>query len=120
MDWRKPSDGLSEYLESALAVFNCQRKKLFGCPAYFVNGNMFAGVQADNLFVRLSEQDRKKAFSTSDEVSVFEPVAGRQMREYVVLPESMCRDEELLTMWLRRSHEYASSLPPKQDKREKV
>ena len=38
--------------------YTCEKKKMFGSPVYFINRNMFAGVQADNLFIRLSEPDR--------------------------------------------------------------
>jgi TfoX/Sxy family transcriptional regulator of competence genes len=117
MDWQRPSAGLTSYLDNAMDAFNCQKTRMFGCPAYFANGNLFAGVQADNLFVRLSEEDRRRALATSDEVTIFEPVAGRQMKEYLVLPESMCQNEEQLTTWLRRAYQYACSLPPKKDKR---
>lgn len=117
MDWKRPSDELGAYLERSLAGFNCQAKRMFGCPAYFVNGNMFTGVHGDSLFVRLGEPERSEALSASDEVSVFAPVPGRQMKEYVVLPDSVCRDDGLLRTWLRRSYAYASSLPAKQDKK---
>ena len=114
MTWRKPSAALSALLEEALSPFKCQERKMFGCPAYFVNNNMFAGVHQDNLFIRLSEEDREEVSSTYDEVVQFEPVEGRRMREYVVLPDSLCSDPDTFQKWLNRSYQYVSSLPPKE------
>ncbi len=31
---------------------------MFGCPAYFANGNMFAGVHQSSLMLRLPEDER--------------------------------------------------------------
>ncbi len=38
------------------------------------------------------------------------------MKEYMLLPEDVYNDPEALQQWLRRAHEYALSLPPKQRK----
>ena len=62
---------------------------MFGCPVFFVNSNMFSGVFEDDIFIRLSEKDRKELFSKYDEAAPFEPMKGRKMKEYVVLPESI-------------------------------
>jgi len=45
MIWKKPSEELSQFLEEKIASFNVKKKKkMFGCPVYFVNDNMLAGV----------------------------------------------------------------------------
>jgi TfoX/Sxy family transcriptional regulator of competence genes len=89
MPWKKASIELSEYLEAALSSFKCKKKLMFGSPAYFVNSNMFTGVFQDDIFIRLSEQDRSEITASNDEVVPFEPMEGRIMKEYVVLPESL-------------------------------
>ncbi|MCK7500271.1 MAG: TfoX/Sxy family protein [Comamonadaceae bacterium] len=35
-----------------------EKKKMFGCPAFFAQGNMFAGVYRSSIFLRLGEEDR--------------------------------------------------------------
>ena len=40
---------------------------------------------------------------------------GRPMKEYVALPATVYDGEEF-DKWLRKSYEYASSLPPKAEK----
>ena len=87
-------------------------RKMFGQPCAFVNGNMFFGVLGKDLFVRLSETDRAKA-SKIPGFDAFEPVPGRPMREYFVLPRSILEDRTQLRQWVARSVSYASSLPPK-------
>ena len=119
MAWKKVSPELSQMLAEALAAFPAQKKTMFGCPAYFVHGNMFAGVHQDHLMIRLSEADQSELMRHNDEVGRFEPMPGRPMREYLVLPVSLLEDTPEFSRWLRRSFEYASSLPPKQPKGEK-
>jgi TfoX/Sxy family transcriptional regulator of competence genes len=86
---------------------------MFGYPVYFVNNNMFTGTHQHNVFIRLSERNRKEILSDNDEVSPFEPVKGRVMKEYVVLPDSILKDSQKLKKWLNRSYDYVSSLPEK-------
>jgi TfoX/Sxy family transcriptional regulator of competence genes len=117
MKWKKVSAELSELLESAVDEFNCQKRMMFGCPAYFVNNNMFTGVFQDYIFLRFSESDRQKIQSEYDEAEPFEPMKGRVMKEYMVLPESLYSDQEMFNDWLKRSFEYVSKLPPKEKKK---
>jgi TfoX/Sxy family transcriptional regulator of competence genes len=88
------------------------RKQMFGCPVAFENGQMFAGLFGRGMFVRLGEKDRQ-ALLASEGAHLFEPMMGRPMKEYVVLPPALLEDEQSVTAWLRRGLEYARSLPPK-------
>jgi TfoX/Sxy family transcriptional regulator of competence genes len=120
MEWKKVSAELCDIIDAALSSYDCSKRMMFGCPAYFINNNMFAGVQADNIFIRLSEQDRNEIFLSCDEVSIFEPAEGRQMKEYVVLPEPVYSDREVLEKWLARSYIFTKSLIPKEPKKKKA
>lgn len=111
MAWRKPSTELSALLGQVLAPYRCQQQKMFGCPVYTVNGNLFAGVHQEVVFVRLSRGDREALLSSSDEVQPFEPMPGRPMKEYLALPDSVCGDGAALTEWLELAYRYAESLP---------
>ena len=113
MKWKKANPELSEHLESALAEFDCQRRKMFGHPTFFIRGNMFAGIFGDDVFIRLSEADREAVFKSFDEAAPFEPLEGRVMRQYVVLPQAIYDDSALFHLWLGRAFEYASGLAPK-------
>jgi len=59
-------------------------RPMFGNLAAFVNGNMFAGLFGEDLFVRLSEDD--SAGVRKQGGRDFEPMPGRAMRGYVTVP----------------------------------
>jgi TfoX/Sxy family transcriptional regulator of competence genes len=88
------------------------RKLMFGFPAAFAHGNMFFGVFGDVLFLRLSEADRKLAVQTH-RMAAFEPMKGRPMREYVALPPAVLDRPDEASVWIRRSFDWVSTLPPK-------
>ncbi len=73
------------------------------------------GLHQEHLFLRLSEEDRK-AFLKLDQGSQFEPMPGRIMREYVVVPSWMTKNVEELEKWISKSLTYVLSLPPKPKK----
>jgi hypothetical protein len=54
--------------------------------------------------------------SENDEVMPFEPMKGRVMKEYVVLPDSLYNDTEKFHELLRSSYDHVSSLPVKKKK----
>jgi len=113
MKWEKAPEELVSFLSETMKDIDCQYKKMFGYPAYFINSNMFIGAHQRNLFIRLSEEDRKKIMSQYNEVSPFVPMVGHVMHEYVVIPETLYRDTERFAGILNMSIEYVSSLPPK-------
>jgi TfoX/Sxy family transcriptional regulator of competence genes len=82
------------------------------------NGNMFAGLYQDSLILRLPEEERAR-FLKLKGAQRFEPMPGRPMREYIVVPEGMLKSPKQLNTWLGRSFEYARSLPPKAKKKNK-
>jgi hypothetical protein len=46
----------------------------------------------------------------------FEPMPGRVMSGYAVLPEAMLGEPDAVRAWLERAHDYAATLPAKQPK----
>jgi TfoX/Sxy family transcriptional regulator of competence genes len=109
--------------EAAMAAFeellpvrpDVRRRPVFGQPAAFVGGNMFLGVFGEHLFVRLSEADRAVAEKELG-AKPFEPMPGRPMREYVVLPPSVLSDRKKASGWVDRALRYAGTLPAKKPK----
>jgi TfoX/Sxy family transcriptional regulator of competence genes len=86
------------------------RRKMFGWPAAFVGGNMFASLHLDRFVLRLGPG--------SDELLAaggrpFEPMEGRPMRGYVVVPTTLLDDEAALAAWVGRALSFGRSLPPK-------
>lgn len=91
-------------------------KKMFGFPCCFANGNMFAGLHGNSLIVRLGPEKRAELLKT-DGSQIFEPMAGRPMKEYVQVGEGLLKDENTLRQWLREGLSFAMSLPPKESKK---
>ena len=119
MPWKKVPKANEELLEKALAkVPGAVERRMFGCPAYFINGYMFAGAHQDDIILRLSESDQDEMLS-KEGAAPFMPMPGRIMREYVVVPPSIYQSESEFLKWLNKSRDYAMSLPPKVKKPKK-
>ena len=116
MEWKKVPKQNEETLDRLLeGVEGAERRKMFGCPVYFLNGQMLAGAHQDAIFLRLSEPDQDEILKHPD-VMNFTPMPGRMMREYVVIPPSIYRSEGEFNKWLERARAYVASLPPKKKK----
>jgi TfoX/Sxy family transcriptional regulator of competence genes len=89
-------------------------KPMFGNLSAFVNGNMFMGLFGPDLFVRLPDHDRSTV--EKDGGRPFEPMPGRPMTGYVILPDAWRKDAKKLGKWVGRSLDWASALPAKQPK----
>jgi TfoX/Sxy family transcriptional regulator of competence genes len=114
--WTKAPQSLKALFEACAPVGpGVQPRKMFGYPAVFVNGNMFAGVFQDGIFARLSPADRS-ALEAEHGPSPFEPMPGRPMKDYVLLPEAVLEDEAATQALLAKALAHASGLPPKEKK----
>ncbi len=114
MTWKKPPENLVRFFEEKAAPIDCERRKMFGYPCAFINGNMFFGTYMDGLFLRLGLKEVDEVRARHKDVRSFEPRPGRPLREYVVLPERIHLDDSLFDPLLGASVRYARSLPPKE------
>jgi len=89
-------------------------RPMFGNQAAFVNGNMFAGLFGDRLFVRVSDADRATLMREGG--SDFEPMPGRAMKGYTVLPEGWIADTEGSARWVEAAFRFTAALPVKEKK----
>lgn len=85
-------------------------RPMFGSIAAFAAGQMFMGLFADELFVRLAEPDRQAVVAAGG--GPLEPMPGRPMREYVTIPDWRSNGATV-RRWAAASLDYALSLPPK-------
>ena len=90
-------------------------RPMFGNISAFVNGNMFFGVFGNEIFVRLSEDDRTALLKTKGS-SLLEPMKGRPMKEYVIIPRTWWKEPETVRSWISKSLARSSKLPPKKKK----
>lgn len=112
MAWTKSPRGLVELFDVSLPdAPSVERRKMFGYPCGFVNGNMFAGLFQDDAFARLPPA--LAADLVHQGARPFEPIEGRPMRAYWVLPDHVVEDEAGLAEVLRAAWAFTSALPPK-------
>ena len=113
MKWKPAPAELVRRFDEAIRGFpQAEPRKMFGYPAAFVNGNMMAGLFQDSMMVRLSAEDLV-AFREMTGAELFEPMPGRVMREYAVVPQSVVKSEAKLRRVLADALRYSRSLPAK-------
>jgi TfoX/Sxy family transcriptional regulator of competence genes len=111
--WKKTSPELVATFDKAVPVApSVTRRPMFGYASAFVNGNMFAGTFRESIVVRLAETDRA-ALLKLEGAAPFEPMVGRPMKEYVVIPPSIVAKPKELGAWIERGHRYGKTLPAK-------
>jgi TfoX/Sxy family transcriptional regulator of competence genes len=87
------------------------RRKVFGFPAAFVNGNLCCGTFNEQLMLRLPEDDRAELEALGG--TSFERRPGRSMKGYVAVGPQVFLDEAALHDWLERTATFTRTLPPK-------
>jgi len=108
----KPGGGAIGFFNSVLPDDpKVKVRPMFGNNAAFVNGNLFMGLFGDDLFLRLSDEDRKEVEALGG--TAFEPMAGRPMKGYVVVPRGWREDSKTVRTWAARSLRWVGKLPPK-------
>jgi len=116
MKMPKPSEdartAFAELVPSGPAI---TMKPMFGNLAGFVNGNMFAGLFGEDLFVRLP--DDECAAVRKDGGRDFEPMAGRAMKGYVLVPADWRAQPQAVAPLVERALEVTSRMPAKEQKK---
>ena len=74
-------------------------RPMFGNISAFVNGNMFFGMFGNDLFLRLSDEDRIELLKNKG-ASALEPMKGRPMEDYVVVPKPWRDRPETVRSWI--------------------
>lgn len=111
----KPSPELAGRFQAALGragAPDITMKPMFGLPCAWIAGNMLTGLFGEDWWMRLSEPDRD-TFLTLPGAQPFQPMPGRNMGRYVVLPADIAAADAALDPWLARAIEFTRSMPPK-------
>ena len=90
-------------------------RPMFGNISAFVNGNMFFGIFGTDLFLRLSIEDQKELLKNKG-ASMLEPMKGKLMKDYVVVPGTWRDRPETLSSWISKALQWSGKLPPKKPK----
>ena len=89
------------------------RSKMFGMPSVKVNGKAFAGLSQDKMVFKLAEAERLAALKLAG-ARLFEPMAGRAMKEWVEVPVGQVA-EDTLQQLAEASLNYVSKLTEKSE-----
>lgn len=116
MPFPTPSDADKAWFEALLPEApDVVMRPMFGNYAGFANGNMFLCLFGDEVAVRLRDTDRTELLSLTGS-RPFEPMPGRPMKEYIVLPAHWRTSPALAEAWVDRSLTYAMAMPTRRPK----
>jgi TfoX/Sxy family transcriptional regulator of competence genes len=119
MEWRKAPVELKVFLDSAVVGVKCEKRIMFGCPAYFVKKNMFIGIFQESVFVRLSPEQMNELSLLDKSMKPFEPMPGRKMKEYFVVPKNILVDKKVFKGIIEKAAEYTGKLRRKEKRKSK-
>jgi len=112
MTFRKaPPELVDRFAEVMGEVPDAELRKMFGYPAAFANGYMFTGLHEDRWVIRLPDDDGAELAAMG--ATPFEPMPGRPMRGFLIVPPSLVAQSDALIPWLERARAHVLSLPPK-------
>jgi TfoX/Sxy family transcriptional regulator of competence genes len=115
--WIKAPEALKVHMETLMQGVECEKKPMFGYPAYFINKNMFAGLFGDKVFLRLSADQVVLVSKSFPGLSHLEPMPGRPMKDYYEIPEKLHADDKRMARLIQEAADYCRSLAVKATKK---
>lgn len=113
MSFPRPDAESKEFFHLVMPVdTRIQIKPMFGNLGSFINGNMFAGLFGQQVFVRLPEKERLRMIEVEGS-SEFSPMKGKPMKEYVTIPEKWRVEHEKVRGVLEQSIAWVGEMPEK-------
>jgi TfoX/Sxy family transcriptional regulator of competence genes len=88
-----------------------QRRQMFGYPAAFIGGNMVTGLHETRWVVRLGDEGLAELRAAGG--TTFEPMAGRPMKAFAVLPDAVLDYDDAVARWVERAITHGMSMPAK-------
>jgi TfoX N-terminal domain len=88
------------------------RRLTFGYPCLYVGGNMVSGLFESSWHVKLGPDERRELEAIPGSAQ-FEPMPGRPMTGFTLLPPSIIDDDQAIRAWVQRAIDYGATLPPK-------
>jgi hypothetical protein len=111
--WVKSSDALSRRFEAALPKHpDLQPRKMFGYPCCFVKGVFFTGLHEEKVVMRLPDEV-KAQLPALDGAAAFDPMGGRPMKQWWVVPPSIIGDAGKLSALIADAFGRVQPLPGK-------
>jgi TfoX/Sxy family transcriptional regulator of competence genes len=109
---KSPADLVERFAAITADLPDVVHRQMFGYPCLFVGGNLVSGLYQASWHVRLAKADQAELLAVPG-AGPFEPMPGRPMTGYVILPPSIVADDVALLVWLDRAIEFGRGLPPK-------
>lgn len=113
MKWVKASEEMKSHIDTLMQGVDCEKRPMFGYPAYFINKNMFAGLFQDKLFLRLSPDQVASLTKPFPTIANLEPMPGRPMKDYYVIPDTLHQDGRKMAKVVQEAAAWCRSLPKK-------
>jgi len=110
-----PPEAVAAFEAATSGLPGAEPRRMFGYSCVFARGNMFAGLHEAGMVLRLPDELRAE-FLRLKGAKQFEPMPGRVMREYVVVPKVLLNAPGELRPWAEKSLAYVFSLPSKPKK----
>jgi len=108
---RSPAALVETFQHAVGGMTGVTTRQMFGYPAAFVGGRMFAGLFQNSLVLKLAAEDRAELSRRG--ATAFEPMPSRPMGEFVVAPATLVAKPGELVPWLARAEAYVRTLGPK-------
>lgn len=105
-------EAVARFDELAEYAGDVTRRQMFGYPSCVLNGNMFMSLFGDSLVLRLGDADRAELLALPG-AEQFEPMPGRPMTGFAVVPADIVGDDDAAAHWVRRARAQAETMPPK-------
>jgi TfoX/Sxy family transcriptional regulator of competence genes len=109
----KSPPALVERFDTVAADFpDATRRLTFGYPCLYVGGNMISGLFESSWHVKLGPEERRELEAIPGSAP-FEPMPGRPMTGFTLLPPAIIDDDQAIRTWVQRAIDFGATLPPK-------
>ncbi len=112
---RSPEDLIQRFKAALPAHPDLQPKSMFGYPCSFVKGNFFAGLHEEKVVLRVPDEVKPKLPELAG-ASAFDPMGGRPMKLWWVIPPKVTQDAGKLRALIHSAFELVQPLPGKAPK----
>ncbi|HEX6868151.1 MAG TPA: TfoX/Sxy family protein [Candidatus Limnocylindrales bacterium] len=109
---KSPPDLVARFDAIAADFPRAERRLTFGYPCLYVGGNMISGLFEDRWHVKLGP-DARHELEALPGAKPFEPMPGRPMTGFTLMPRSVVADDDEIREWVGRAVDYGTTLPPK-------
>lgn len=112
----KADPALLARVEALMPEYPVYRRPMFGVVSWFVEANaaLLGCVWGESLNLRVGAEDAR-ALIDAGKATPFDPMGGRPMREYVLVPASTLRPAQLRA-WIERALAFTQTVPAKKGK----